>query len=172
MALSSSHCRFSISLRDPNTNLHQRSIFWLDTEEEPQAAAFAVPNSTKSATNQRSFRLRLRRCSPTFRRISPPEVSLRNRCRHQVLPALPPGPTPSLLACRVFAKLLLPTRSKMTRTTKTHRMYQMSFAHITQKKVVRFHRGYHRTRRSPQWYFHHNRIINTVNLETITAATE
>ena len=170
MPVSSSHFRFNISLRDSEKQISTiaRSFDLTRRRNHRQRPLLCLTSLNPSLIKGPS-RLRLRRCSPTFRHISPPEVSLR---RHQILPALPPGPTPSLLTCKVFAKLLLPPQSKMTQTTKTHRMYQMSFAHTTQKKAVHFRHGYHRTRRSPQWHFRHNRIINTVNLETIMVATE
>jgi hypothetical protein len=173
IALSSSHFRFNISLRDPEKQISTiAQSFGLTRRRNHRQRPLLCLTPPNPSLIKGPSHLRLRRCSPTFRHISPPEVSLHNRRCNQGFPALPPGPPPSLLTCKVYAKLLLPTRSKMTRTTKTHRMYQMSFAHTTQKKVAHFHHGYHRTRRSPQWRFRRNRIINTVNLETIIVATE
>ena len=128
--------------------------------------------SLRSIPEGRSSHSSLRPCNPTSQHISPLEVSQHNKTLHQVLQALRPGPIHSPPACRVSAKLLLATPSKMIQTMKTLPTYRTSYAHTTQKWVVPSRHGYRRIRRSLWWHFHHSRVVSSGNTGTRTAATE
>lgn len=141
---------FAISCVREHCRLRQSPDVLFVAKGQTRPAALVAPYLISSVSDRRGLWVNrgLASCSPTSLPTSPQEINLHNRHLNQLHPAPPRGPTLSRLACRVSAKLLLPTQSKMIQTMKTHPTSRMSFVPITQKWAVLSLHGYRQIRKS------------------------